>query len=89
MSSGDPKAPTTNSNAPSRAATRGMGRAVHDETQAHDHPDNDVLFAKAQELGVPLAIHVSPWHYSREVEPRAISPVSAENMVSQLTDVLA
>ncbi len=65
LSLGDPKAAAKELERAVKAGCRGGWVAQFVMTRKpHAHPDHDVLFAKAQELDVPLGIHPSlepPW----------------------------
>ena len=74
LSLGDPKAAADELERAVKAGHKG-GWVVQFtmNRKPHAHPDNDVLFAKAQELDVPLGIHVSlepqwcwPGRYDKE-----------------------
>jgi predicted TIM-barrel fold metal-dependent hydrolase len=74
LSLGDPKAAAEELERAVKAGHKG-GFVVQFtmNRKPHAHPDNDVLFAKAQELDVPLGIHVSlepqwcwPGRYDRQ-----------------------
>jgi len=74
LSLGDPKAAAAELERAVKAGHKG-GFVVQFtmNRKPHAHPDNDVLFAKAQELDVPLGIHVSlepqwcwPGRYDKE-----------------------
>src|SRR5215469_15769965 len=74
LSLGDPVAAAAELERAVKAGCKGGWVAQFVMTRKpHAHPDHDVLFAKAQELDVPLALHVSlepPWalpgRYSQE-----------------------
>jgi predicted TIM-barrel fold metal-dependent hydrolase len=60
LSLGDPKAAAQELERAVKAGCKGGWVVQFTMTRKpHAHPDHDVLFAKAQELGVPLGIHVS------------------------------
>jgi len=65
LSLGDPKAAAAELERAVKAGCKGGWVVQFTMTRKpHAHPDHDVLFAKAQELDVPLALHVSlepPW----------------------------
>jgi len=65
LSLGDPKAAVDELERAVKAGCRGAWVVQFVMTRKpHAHPDHDLLFAKAQELDVPLGIHVSlepPW----------------------------
>jgi len=74
LSLGDPKAAAVELERAVKAGHKG-GWVVQFtmNRKPHGHPDNDVLFAKAQELDVPIGIHVSlepqwcwPGRYDKE-----------------------
>ncbi|HXZ88713.1 MAG TPA: amidohydrolase family protein [Candidatus Binataceae bacterium] len=65
LSLGDPKAAAEELERAVKAGCKGGWVVQFTMTRKpHAHPDHDVLFAKAQELDVPIALHVSlepPW----------------------------
>jgi len=74
LSLGDPKAAAEELERAVKAGHKGGWVVMFTmNRKPHAHPDNDVLFAKAQELDVPLGIHVSlepqwcwPGRYDKE-----------------------
>jgi uncharacterized protein len=74
LSLGDPKAAAAELERAVKAGCKGGWVVQFAVTRKpHAHPDHDVLFAKAQELGVPLGLHPSiepqwawPGRYDRE-----------------------